>query len=241
MGVKVLALTGCGCNTSGATSATGETRMARPKLPDGEGKRHALNLRTTLDLRSKLDAAAQTSGRSLAQEVEWRLEQSFGPRNPSVEEVFGGPDRALLARVVAHAVGIVEIVSGKTWREDAETRAKAYQTIKSLLLATLGDGVHPLETDTAVLDGWVIASDIENRIRANPEVMSLFPVFSAIGESEEARQARLARMSKQGLGLLAQHSKGQELRDLKKASDIPKSHKKSRQSKAIDPSATSEN
>jgi hypothetical protein len=40
------------------------------------GKRYPLNMRTTRELRSALEAAAQASGRSLAQEVEMRLELS---------------------------------------------------------------------------------------------------------------------------------------------------------------------
>ncbi len=41
------------------------------------GKRHPLNMRTTKELRDKVDAAAMASGRSLVQEVEFRLERSF--------------------------------------------------------------------------------------------------------------------------------------------------------------------
>jgi hypothetical protein len=40
-------------------------------------KRYPLNMRTTKSLRQKLEKAAAQSGRSLAQEVESRLEQSF--------------------------------------------------------------------------------------------------------------------------------------------------------------------
>jgi hypothetical protein len=42
-----------------------------------EGKRYPLNMRTTFELRSNLEAAAAASGRSLAQEAEFRLERSF--------------------------------------------------------------------------------------------------------------------------------------------------------------------
>jgi len=41
------------------------------------GKRYPLNMRTTKELREKIEAAARASGRSLVQEVEFRLEQSF--------------------------------------------------------------------------------------------------------------------------------------------------------------------
>jgi hypothetical protein len=49
--------------------------MARKKAP--KGKRYPLNMRTTRELRDRIEAAAHASGRSLVQEVEYRLEQSF--------------------------------------------------------------------------------------------------------------------------------------------------------------------
>lgn len=41
------------------------------------GKRYPLNMRTTKELRDKIEEAAMASGRSLVQEVEFRLERSF--------------------------------------------------------------------------------------------------------------------------------------------------------------------
>ena len=52
-------------------------RRGRPRKPLEEAKRHPLNMRTTKQLREALERAAQESGRSLAQEVEFRIEQSF--------------------------------------------------------------------------------------------------------------------------------------------------------------------
>ena len=43
----------------------------------GNGKRRPLNMRTTPALRAKIEQAAEESGRSLVQEVEYRLERSF--------------------------------------------------------------------------------------------------------------------------------------------------------------------
>ena len=40
-------------------------------------KRFPLNMRTTSAVRARLEAAARASGRSLAAEVEYRLERSF--------------------------------------------------------------------------------------------------------------------------------------------------------------------
>jgi hypothetical protein len=53
-------------------------RRSRRVLP---GKRYPLNMRTTKELRDKIEAAATASGRSLVQEVEARLEESFLRQN----------------------------------------------------------------------------------------------------------------------------------------------------------------
>jgi hypothetical protein len=52
-------------------------RQTRARAKPRAGKRYPLNMRTTKAIRDKLEHAAATAGRSLAQEVELRLEQSF--------------------------------------------------------------------------------------------------------------------------------------------------------------------
>jgi hypothetical protein len=49
----------------------------RPRLRAGEGKRYTIAIRTTKDLRDRLKSTSGQSGRSLAREIELRLEQSF--------------------------------------------------------------------------------------------------------------------------------------------------------------------
>jgi hypothetical protein len=51
------------------------------------GKRYPLNMRTTKELRDKVDGAAMASGRSLVQEVEFRLQRSFDLEQHGVELV----------------------------------------------------------------------------------------------------------------------------------------------------------
>lgn len=59
----------------------------RPKLPDDRAKRFPLSARTTLALKERMSQAAHQSGRSLAQEIELRLERSFrDERNAAVAE-----------------------------------------------------------------------------------------------------------------------------------------------------------
>jgi hypothetical protein len=52
-------------------------QRGRPALPAEEGKRYPLGIRTTKALRDALLTASRASGRSLAQEIEFRLERSL--------------------------------------------------------------------------------------------------------------------------------------------------------------------
>ena len=52
-------------------------KRGRPRLPKGEGKRFPINTRTTKELKERIDSAAHESGRSVSQEIEYRLERSF--------------------------------------------------------------------------------------------------------------------------------------------------------------------
>jgi TraY domain len=72
--------------------------MPRTKKPTGGGKRYPLNMRTTRETRERLEAAAAANGRSLAQEVEVRLERSFAE-----EQGFGGPAMLAMANLMAGA------------------------------------------------------------------------------------------------------------------------------------------
>jgi hypothetical protein len=52
-------------------------QRGRPALPPEQGKRYPIGIRTTKVLRDALLNASRASGRSLAQEIEFRLERSF--------------------------------------------------------------------------------------------------------------------------------------------------------------------
>ena len=54
-----------------------QPRRGRPRLGADEGKRYTIAIRTTKDLRDRLKRASEVSGRSMAREIERRLEQSF--------------------------------------------------------------------------------------------------------------------------------------------------------------------
>ena len=52
-------------------------RMGRPPKPAKERRRSHFTFRTTDALREQLRAAAAVEGRSISEEIEWRLQQSF--------------------------------------------------------------------------------------------------------------------------------------------------------------------
>jgi hypothetical protein len=77
--------------------------MPKTTRPTGAGKRYPLNMRTTRETREKLEASASANGRSLAQEVEARLEQAF-EQDQRLEDVFGSADLFGLLRAVGTAM-----------------------------------------------------------------------------------------------------------------------------------------
>ena len=78
----------------------------------GSGKKSPLNMRTTQALRKKLEKAAGLSGRSLVQEVEFRLEQSF------TREDFGKLHISTLAWRVYDCCVLIEAYTGKNCFDD---------------------------------------------------------------------------------------------------------------------------
>src|SRR4051812_25534907 len=60
-------------------------RANRTGKKSQSGKRYPLNMRTTHQMRTALEAAASSSGRSLAQEAELRIERSFSDQRMSIE------------------------------------------------------------------------------------------------------------------------------------------------------------
>src|SRR5258708_38940827 len=54
-----------------------QRRRGRPRLPAESLRRHVVTVRTTRQLKERLQRASEASGRSLPLEAEHRLEQSF--------------------------------------------------------------------------------------------------------------------------------------------------------------------
>jgi hypothetical protein len=98
----------------------------RPSQVPGQIKRVPLNMRTTPGTRARLEAAAEKSGRSLVQEVEFRLEQSFAS-----DDVFGGDEYRSIFQIFGAVAKIIEGRTGKDF-SDFETSVAIRQAWQEL-------------------------------------------------------------------------------------------------------------
>jgi len=110
------------------------TRARPGPRPQGpfEDKRKNLTTRITEKTRSMLEAAASGTGRSLSQEIEFRLEQSLREDADRVR-LYGGPDLDALFKQIAGAIGIIEQTRGKRWRQDQKTFMSVIGAFKEVL------------------------------------------------------------------------------------------------------------
>ncbi|MFP6732190.1 MAG: hypothetical protein VCD50_18845 [Alphaproteobacteria bacterium] len=112
-------------------------KRGRPRLSPELAKRHPLNMKTTKRIRSQLEEAAELSNRTLSQEVEHRLSESFLP----MEILFGSDDTQALLRAIAGVVQVVENATKKPWTEDSDTADLAYRAITRILPNAEGKAV----------------------------------------------------------------------------------------------------
>ena len=103
----------------------------RPPRGEYADKRKTLTTRITAKLRKQLEQAAEKSGRSLSQEIEFRLEQSFHDREALYRE-FGGESSYNLMRWLALTFWVAEQVTKKPWSEDEETYLIGLEAIKTI-------------------------------------------------------------------------------------------------------------
>jgi hypothetical protein len=94
------------------------------------GRRYPLNIRTTKEMREKLGAAARRSGRSLTQEMEFRLEQSFGEVEV-IERLFGGPAAVAFLTTVGSAIRLAQLYARRRNLSEEETRRIVRQSTAS--------------------------------------------------------------------------------------------------------------
>ena len=110
------------------------TRKKAPnaKPPKRVDRRKTMSTRLRPETRVKLESAVAQSGRSLAQEIEFRLEQSFITPDARLQG-FGSEDQLKLLRALSLAVDLVEMTTGKDIFTDAETAEAGYRAMAGIL------------------------------------------------------------------------------------------------------------
>jgi hypothetical protein len=121
------------------TAASAARKRGRPAGPPEEVKRHALGIRTTKKLKNLLQRAADSSGRSVAQEIEFRLEQSF-----SLESLLGRQE-ALLPAVAfelsgKHRAAATGHPAADWWNDQFSYEEAITATVETLWLQHPADG-----------------------------------------------------------------------------------------------------
>ena len=101
------------------TEKQARRRGPKPRGPF-EGKRATFTTRITPKTRAALDRVSKETGRSVSQEVEFRLEQSFRDEETR-REFWGGPELEGFLKSMVGVVSIAETLTGKKMAEDAET------------------------------------------------------------------------------------------------------------------------
>ncbi len=103
-----------------------------------------MGFRPTAELRKKIETVAATSGLSLTQEVERRLEQSFLKENAddrvrrAIHESFGGEPQLRMAYLFAQCGSAAEAKTGKPWTDDWTTFKVAVGVLEGIAETLLG-------------------------------------------------------------------------------------------------------
>lgn len=154
------------------------------KLPEGEGKRIPLNMRTTRETRDRLEKAAEQSGRSLAQELEIRLERSF--EFQSVIEQTIEQSGKMFADATTDLIGRYQTLADMNEKHLIEVCGG---DDLFLFWGALAEAIHRVERER----GKSIRDDQETRDAAERELLGEIPrLFRQIPESYSSFKARIA-------------------------------------------------
>jgi hypothetical protein len=125
-------------------------------------------MRTTRELRERLEKEAADSGRSLAQEVECRLEWSFSDPDARLQG-FGSEGRLKLLRAFGLAIDMIELETKKDVFTDPAAAEIAYELITGMLDAAFAvrpggpiDTVSPTEGQEAMIKHPAARSSVQN-------------------------------------------------------------------------------
>jgi hypothetical protein len=129
--------------------ARSSAKTGRPKLPAAQRKRHIIRFRANDQLLASLKAAADETDRSISEEIEDRLEQSFND-----DEEWGGAHNKALLRMLQVIISAAEAEHGKRWLDDEFV----LRTVLHLINEGIGH-IRPVYRDNKTID--LAKSDVE--------------------------------------------------------------------------------
>ena len=104
------------------------TRRGRPALKLGSPKRSSFNTRLRTEIKQQLETEARTAGRSLSEEIEFRLERSLQQEADS-----GGRELHGLLGLLVGATEIIQARTGKSASDDWKTGLAVGRAWKRLI------------------------------------------------------------------------------------------------------------
>ncbi|MDP4026336.1 hypothetical protein Q8W71_27305 [Methylobacterium sp. NEAU 140] len=131
----------------------------RQLAPETEGKRFSIGFRTTKSAKDRIEAEAKANGRSVAQEIEYRIDAGyrildanrFAERSNAVANALLGDEKtAEMIRSFSAAVGAVMAYTGKHWDVDVYTRGAVQACLDAARSAHFSDeklGLKPSDID----------------------------------------------------------------------------------------------
>lgn len=167
-----------------------ECETVPKKFAASENRRSALNMKTTADLRERLEQAAAKSGRSLTHEVEHRIERSFFEDGLSEYKALkdGDDDTKQLSDSIKLAMGMLNQYTGRNWLSDLASQTAyvalisqvvAYAIQRRGLSVAEGDAGEPVD---AALIGY-ISKMCFGIVSQDPDVLKLHEMAKAVHES----------------------------------------------------------
>jgi hypothetical protein len=104
----------------------------RPRVAPVEGKKYSVSTKLSAETRLRLEQAANRNGHSLGQEAANRVRQSLLD-----DDQYGGTSTAMLFRMLAGVIWVIESETKKPWREDYLTAVAVEAAVTKALRVLL--------------------------------------------------------------------------------------------------------
>jgi hypothetical protein len=148
-----------------------------PKFAPGERTRGPLTIRLRDQAREELETTAAAAGRSLSEEIEYRLELSFSRRD-YLRETWGD-DFFNLADAAAKSLAHLQQFSGESWVKDDRTG--------ELLVKILAELVHRYRYQADLADLW--GKPLAGAQKSDPELVDTFATLGGLTGPERSPPA----------------------------------------------------